>query len=125
MNNFWPIVFGHLLADYMFQPKKMAVEKSKNSLVCLVHCLIYTASVVGCLAYQNHNVAWWLPLVVFVSHYPIDRWSLANHWLKLIKGRNVMDAFSKENPDPFAAMVYAVVDNTMHLFLLWLVMSQV
>lgn len=124
MFNFWSVVFGHLLADYMFQPKKMAIEKSQNSMICFVHCLIYTTCVCGCVAYQNHFFTWWLPLVVFASHYPIDRWSLASHWLKLIKGRDVMDAFRQSDPDPFAAMVYAVVDNTMHLFLLWLVLSQ-
>ena len=63
-------------------------------------------------------------LLVFLSHFPLDRWSLASKWLKLIRGRDFIQAYlKKEGPWEidlsFACLVYAVVDNTMHLILLW------
>ena len=123
MVNFWPIVFGHWMADYLLQPKKMAVEKAGNWKVCLLHCLIYALSVGGWYALVDPKKMVLVAFLAFASHFPIDYWSLASEWLKLIKGRNVMDAFKKENPDPFAAFVYAVVDNGMHLALLYLAMQ--
>jgi len=103
----------------------MALGKSEKSWrgvgVCFVHCLIYTLAV--CLFMWNFN-----PLfvgLVFASHYPIDRWSLADKWLAVIRGRTFKTALASESAlreldIAFTCLVYAVVDNTMHLILLWL-----
>jgi hypothetical protein len=71
-----------------------------------------------------------------LSHFPIDRWSLADKWLKLINGRTLKgflehgeegleDFYSVEFKQNyrilrggFAALVYCVVDNTFHLILM-------
>lgn len=127
MENFFAaIVLGHLAGDYLFQSKSMALLKSQTGWQgakwCLIHCLIYTASV--CLFLWTVN-----PLVVglvFLSHYPIERWSLGAKWLKLIRGRDFLQAYVKKEPGweidlAFSCLVYAVVDNTMHLILLCLI----
>jgi len=121
------IVLGHLVADYLLQPMEMAIHKTDRTWYgfncCLVHCLIYTAVV--CLFLWTMN-----PLIaglVFLSHFPIDRYSLATFWLKMIGGRDILTEFKStiaENPYreiglPFSCFVYAVADNTMHLVLLW------
>lgn len=125
--DFWAIVLGHLTADYLLQSKKMAKLKSSPSFIgfgwCLAHCLIYTA----CIGLFSTD---WNPIflvLVFLSHYPIDRYSLANKWLKVIGGRDILsenqaeeDEFQKINV-AFACLVYAVADNTLHLILLWLI----
>ncbi len=120
---FEKIIIGHLVGDYMFQTKKMALEKSAKNwhglITCTVHCLIYTAAV--CLFTASTA-----PLkisLIFLSHFPIDRWSLANKWLDLIKGRNFITAYKSTNEHReidliFSAIVYVVVDNTMHILLL-------
>jgi hypothetical protein len=83
------------------------------------------------------------PILVFASHFPIDRWSLADKWLNFIDGRSLSDfVFNGRkgiplSPDPnkadsaefaknyhalrggFTALVYAVADNTMHLIPLY------
>ncbi|MCX6744261.1 MAG: DUF3307 domain-containing protein [Candidatus Parcubacteria bacterium] len=127
---FAAVVLGHLAGDYLFQSKGMALLKSKpgrqGANWCLIHCLIYTAIV--CLFLWTTN-----PLVValvFLSHYPLDRWSLGSKWLKLIRGRDFLAAYVKKEPGweidlAFSCLVYAVVDNTMHLILLWLIVKTV
>jgi len=64
--------------------------------------------------------------LIFLSHFPIDRWSLADVWLKRIGGRSILAAHAEAHPHrevriAFACLVYAVADNTMHLVLLWLI----
>ena len=86
---FTGIVLGHLVADYLLQNKKMALEKSaegiKGIIWCTIHSLIYTATI--CLFLWR--IDWLVALLVFMSHWPIDRWSLASirsslHLLKSI-----------------------------------------
>lgn len=122
------IVLGHLTGDFLFQSKNMALKKSeagiKGILWCTFHCLIYTISV--CLFLWTIDPV--IVGLVFLSHWPIDRWSLGSKWLKLIGGRDFVTAyFSKEKYHEidlaFSCLVYAVVDNTMHLILLWLIGS--
>lgn len=123
---FEKILLGHLVADYLLQPEKMAVQKSakgiKGLLICVLHCLIYTATICA----FTSTVQPLMIGLIFLSHFPIDRWSLASHWLKLIKGRDFISVYQTkpqyhEIGLPFATLVYAVVDNTWHLLLLALI----
>lgn len=128
------LLFGHLVGDFLLQNKWMALSKGNNSWRCLVHCIVYTASVCALTGI-------WAPIwigLVFLSHYPIDRWSLADKWLDLINGRSLEDFMinGKRNMPKyiitmdawehyiilrggFTALVYAVVDNTMHLGIMY------
>ncbi len=124
MEIFINILFGHLVGDYLLQSKKMAFFKSENTsrgyLWCFIHSLIYTASI--CLFLWTLNPV--IIILVFMSHYPIDKWSLASKWLKLIGGRDFIKAYEstekyREIDISFSAIVYTVVDNTFHLLLLW------
>lgn len=125
---FAQIILGHLTGDYLLQSKSMALKKSEKGLSgitwCTFHSLVYTASV--CMFLWTFDP--WIISLVFVSHWPLDRWSLAFKWLKLIRGRNYFSAYqSKEKYHEidlvFSCFVYAVVDNTMHLILLWLIIQ--
>ncbi|MBA7490345.1 hypothetical protein ES702_00883 [subsurface metagenome] len=120
------VLLGHLFGDYLLQSKDMAIKKSETGIKglgwCTLHCIIYTFCV--CLFLWKIN-----PLVivlVFLSHWPIDRWSLASWWLKFIGGRDFIAAFTSKDRYrdidlSFSCLVYAVVDNTMHFTLLWLI----
>lgn len=129
------LIFGHLVGDYLLQNKWMAMNKSASTLKCLIHCMIYTI-VVGLFTYSitGFNLYW--ILIIFLSHFPIDRWSLADKWLMLINGRSLKDFLEngyKNIPETgfdekknyhvlrggFSALVYTVVDNTMHLLLMY------
>lgn len=127
------IFLGHLLGDYVFQNNWMALTKNRNTFRCVLHCLIYTASVCMLTSWSP----WWA-LLVFASHFPIDRLGLAERWLKLIGGRSMEEFIHSGNLDVpdgmnecerenyviarggFTALVYVGVDNTMHLLLMFL-----
>ncbi len=122
------ILFGHIAGDYFFQNKEMALKKSSNSAICTVHCSIYTLWM--WMITQNHSLKWLA--FIFITHFIVDRWSLAEHWLKFIDGRTLKGFLKSEIPPEidvdkrmnynilsggFAAIVYTVVDNGIHLML--------
>jgi hypothetical protein len=120
------MLLGHLCGDYLLQSKSMALRKSEKGwlgwLWCLFHCIVYTASVCALVSTIRPIIV----VLVFLSHIFIDRWSLASTWLKLIRGRDFFQAYRDkaqywEIDLSFSCLVYAVVDNTMHLLLLMLI----
>jgi hypothetical protein len=133
MTFFDKLVLGHLIGDFLLQNKWMAYRKGTNYFPCLVHCLLYTLSV----CFLTSLSPYWI-LVVFLSHFPIDKWSLADKWLKLINGRSLTDYFDNGSLDiphhentpqfthylilrgSFTGIVYALVDNTFHIILMLL-----
>ena len=121
---FIKLLFGHVFGDYFLQSNVMAENKNKKGLKgavwCTIHCLIYTASV--CLFLWTINI--WVALIVFITHWPIDRWSLAQKWMDLVKSRNIMRKFQSKNPYRdiqlvFSCIVYIAVDNFSHLILMF------
>ncbi|MFA6526649.1 MAG: DUF3307 domain-containing protein [Candidatus Buchananbacteria bacterium] len=123
-NIFASLLLGHLTSDYLLQTNKMAIRKSRpgweGSFWCFLHCLIYTAVIMLFLQTANPLVA----LIIFLSHYPIDRWSLGGKWLKFIGSRDYMTEFSSTDQYrdlhlSFSVLVYVVADNTLHLLLMW------
>jgi hypothetical protein len=153
------LFLGHLAGDYLFQNQWMALNKSKNTLngwmAALIHCVLYTFAV--CLFMWNFDPIW--IIAVFLTHFPIDKFSLTDKYLHYIKGRSLKDYVKKDNivnisargigspnedglideyqllgfetvqkppinrydvlEGSFAAVVYTVTDNTMHLILMW------
>ncbi|MCX6795497.1 MAG: DUF3307 domain-containing protein [Candidatus Falkowbacteria bacterium] len=125
---FEKILIGHLIGDYLLQSKKMAIMKTVPELSgyiwCILHSVIYTIAI--CIFVFPANPL--IILFIFLSHFPVDRWSLAAKWLKLIKGRSIKDAFrSTENRREidlsFSVLVYTIVDNTIHLLLIIMVFT--
>jgi len=122
------LLLGHLTGDYLLQNSWMALNKTKNTfngwMAALVHCLIYTAAV--CLFMWNFDMIW--IGVVFLSHFPIDKFGLGDKYMHYLKGGGLKD-YVYENDNPvtrlttleggFKAFVYAMTDNTMHLILMW------
>lgn len=118
------LILGHAVGDYLFQNNKMALRKNmkggEGHLWCTVHVLIYSVCV--CLFLWKAN-----PLVfgvVFLSHWPIDRYSLGLKWSEFygsISWRKVYEEKKEGWPAQlaFAAPVYIAVDNTMHMILMW------
>lgn len=123
------MLLGHLVGDYLLQNNWMALGKSKYNgmgwLTCTVHCLLYSLAV--CLLMWQWTAAWFA--VVFLSHFVLDKFGLPEMYLKMINGRS-LERFM-ENPENkeytpyiglrsgFTVLVYVVVDNTMHLLIMW------
>ena len=116
------IILGHLVGDYLLQSKTMMLKKSEKGIRgiawCTIHCLIYTATV--CLFLWTTNP--WIIAAVFLSHWPIDRWSLGAKWMKLVRSRNLKDNYPGNAL--FYVIVYVVTDNTWHILLMWLVIQR-
>jgi Protein of unknown function (DUF3307) len=113
-------LLGHLVGDYLLQTKQMALVKSvhdwRGTLMCTLHVAIYSVAVCIFLRTLSPTVF----LAVAIPHLIIDRYSLANMWLRLIRGRTFESAV-KPFDVAFTAIVYTVTDNTMHLLCLWVV----
>lgn len=138
------LLLGHLAGDYLLQNEWMALNKSKNTLngwmAALVHCVIYTLAV--CVFMQDFQPIWMA--VVFLTHFPIDKFRLAEHYMHFIKGKGMRDYVNKDIVPPmraiptkrdidarrplnrydmleggFTSLVYSVTDNAMHLILMW------
>jgi len=124
------LLLGHLVGDYLLQNRWMALNKSKNTkigwLAALVHCVLYTLAV--CLIMWNWH--WYWVLIVFASHFPIDKFGLAEKYMHYVKGTGLKDYVLKHNnlkipngydmlDGGFTAFIYAVTDNTMHLLIMW------
>lgn len=149
------LLLGHMAGDYLFQNEWMALNKARKGrwMPGLVHALVYTVTVYA-LTIQGHIGAEFLPwrqawfCIIFLSHWPVDRWSLADRWLKQIGGRTLEGFMFKGHHDielmkmavtdkqipahglpytenyrilrgGFHALVYAATDNTIHLLLMW------
>ena len=57
----------HLLGDYALQSDYMALNKSKRTIPCLVHVLIYTS------CFLLLTTSWKALLVIGVTHFLLDR----------------------------------------------------
>lgn len=68
----------HILGDYFLQSDWIALNKSKKSLQCLIHCIIYT------IPFLVLTQSIWALLFIFGSHFIFDRFSLVKYiiWLK-------------------------------------------
>jgi len=128
---YFQLLMGHLVGDYLFQSTIMATTKGQAKtlqgwLWCLLHCLIYTLSICLCLWHFD----WVFFVLIFNSHFWIDKFSLAEKWAQLTGGRTFEKAAKEPDLDKrpfsiaFTCLVYVVVDNTMHLLLMWWVLSR-
>ena len=58
----------HLFGDYILQSDYMAMNKSKRSLPCIIHVILYTS----CFLFLTFS--WKALLVIGVTHFILDRW---------------------------------------------------
>jgi hypothetical protein len=136
------MLLGHLTGDYLLQNEFLAMNKSKNTWIgwfaALIHCILYTFAV--CLFMQNFQLIW--IIVVFLSHFPIDKFSLAEKYMHYIKGKGMKDYVKKDRmyddiiytpkfqnkllnrydmlEGGFTSIVYTLTDNSMHLIIMYL-----
>ena len=137
------VIIGHLVGDFLFQSKEMALRKSERGWLgfwlCTLHCLTYTGSFMCCLVYAAMLLASLgvtelpvfnltiLAVGIFLPHWIIDRYSLAHVWLKFFKGRTFESAYAstsyRELDLAFTCIVYTVVDFTLHFITLFIVLE--
>jgi hypothetical protein len=102
-------ILGHLIGDYLLQNDWMALNKKSNSLICALHCLIWTIWVCGTARLGPVAFA-----VLFVTHFAQDRTQIIAWW---------MDGMGQKQFRTGACAPWSsiVVDNVWHLVVVWLV----
>ena len=104
MNKFLVILLGHLIADYPLQGEFLANFKSKNMLILLTHCFIYSLTMGIFLQYLNYYDFYKLALILIV-HIIVDMWKCE---------------IGKRNPDK-ALKEYLYIDQAIHIGIAFLV----
>ena len=100
----------HLAGDYLFQNDWMATEKTKSNTVAFIHATIYSLPF-----YILIPSFYWL--IVIVSHYFIDRYRLAQYWIRLVNLKWDGDNFGygDEKPKWMSVWLMIIIDNTWHI----------
>lgn len=96
------LIVAHMLGDYFFQNTYIASNKTKSSIVCLLHSVIYTVCVVLICQWFD-----WRLFIILGTHFLMDRFRIAKYWRRF---------FSKDEDAPWII----TADNSIHLLILWL-----
>jgi hypothetical protein len=99
----------HLLGDYVFQNNWMAQNKVKSFWPAYIHALIYS------IPFLFLTGSGWM--VIFITHYYIDRYRLASYWIKLVNWNweSKNHGFDNNTPAYLSTWVMIIVDNTFHI----------
>lgn len=107
-------VILHLVGDFLVQTNWMAINKIKYTLTgymaCLLHCVVYTLGFAITYHHQPYAV-----LVIFLTHFVIDKFSLAKYWMKYMKNVDI-------NLMPIWMYVWLTIitDNILHVIINYL-----
>ena len=104
MNTLLLAIIGHLVGDYLIQNDWMALNKKTRILPCVVHCTLWTAAVM----FLGHWFAWWVPIVLFATHFIQDHTNIVRLWIEMI-------GQAKFATPPMAPWSIIVVDNVWHI----------
>jgi Protein of unknown function (DUF3307) len=110
----------HAIGDYVLQSDWMALEKTKRFWPAAVHAWWYS---IGFIVFRPSITAW---LVIFVSHFFIDRYRLARYvvWVKNFIAPKpwprpwsecAATGYPAERPAWLAVWLLIAADNIMHI----------
>jgi hypothetical protein len=126
---FEAMFFGHFIGDYLLQTDWMATNKQAKTWTglwaCLLHCVAYSLTMLLSFFMLKQQILWFVFIIAFLTHFPIDRYALGKTWMKLIKQVPpdevyLIDDFQKrESRKMFSPIVYVVTDNVLHMALMW------
>jgi len=141
------LLFGHFFADYAFQNSWMATNKKDLELACGVHCFIYSSIVSIFLIFGGIKYTFWMFPLIFASHWVLDYTHVVDNWIRFVDTRSwntslprkrgmhnmihSMDSVAWLSPmstkqvvqTVFGAIIYVVLDNTTHLFMMFLIVK--
>lgn len=102
----------HLVGDYLLQNDWMANEKTKNFLPAFLHATIYSIPFMFLVSWE----AW---LVIYVTHFFIDRYRLATYWIQAINSTPNRSNFGygKDKPMFVSMWLMIIIDNTFHILI--------
>lgn len=109
----------HGIGDYVVQTNKWAIGKKNKGLYgfmcCLKHCVTYS------LPFKFIG-SWWAVLVIFLTHFIIDRSQLVAYFLAIknnVKYRHMYDirnyGFPQLTPPYLSIWLLFITDNIFHI----------
>lgn len=113
-------IIVHAIGDYVLQSDWMANEKTKQHFAAFCHALVYSA---GFIVFDPTVTAW---LVIFGTHFLIDRYRLARYivWAKNFlapAGANkpwadcIGTGYPADRPAWLAVWLLILADNIIHI----------
>lgn len=108
-------IIGHLVGDYLLQNDAMATRKKQSSWWCGLHCALWTLSVAVFAGWWSNPTAL---AILFATHFAQDRTQFVAWWMNKMG----QQGFAKP---PLAPWSVIVVDNVLHLVVLWVVSALV
>lgn len=102
----------HLMGDYLFQNSWLANEKTKRFFPAFIHATIYSLPFLFVTTF-----GYWL--IIYITHYFIDRYRLATYIVRLRENRWTGDnfGFSDETPKFLSLWLLFIADNTLHVII--------
>lgn len=100
----------HLLGDYVTQNDWLANEKTKSFLPAFIHATCYSLP----FLWVCGGLPW---VIIYVSHFLIDRYRLAVYWIKLVNWNWGSKNFGYDDSKPSWMSVWLMiaVDNVIHI----------
>lgn len=102
----------HFVGDYLLQTTWMATEKTKKHLPALVHASVYSLPFLFIADFK-----FWL--IIWITHFFIDRYRLAIYWIKLINRNPDSNNYGYDENTPvwLSTWLLFITDNTWHILI--------
>lgn len=109
----------HFIGDYLTQNNWLAQKKTSDIKIAFLHALIYSLPF---LLFINLSsplsfIGW---LVIFISHGLIDRYRLAQYWIKLVNwswSETENFGYGSKTPAWLSTWLMIIIDNTWHIII--------
>ena len=114
----------HLFGDFIVQNDWMAMNKKKPTWIgfwaCFIHTLTYSLPFLLITNWAAWLVIWW-------SHFIIDRWKLIDYFVMWKNGEKAIKNFGFNHDRPFAVSIwiYIIIDNSFHLIINYLAIKYI
>lgn len=102
----------HLVGDYIFQNDFLAENKTSSHLWAFVHAIIYSIPFSFIVPIYGF-------LIIFITHFFIDRYRLAVYWIKLVNWNWNSNNFGygEDKPKWMSVWLMIIVDNIFHILI--------
>jgi hypothetical protein len=111
------LFISHFWGDYILQNDWMAANKAKATLQGYIACFMHV--VMYCIPFSficNLNSL----LVIAISHFIIDKYSLAKYLVRCTNWNFKGDGFSENKPIWLRVWLMIIIDNTLHITCNWI-----
>lgn len=112
MSAFDFLLLAHLLGDFPFQTRWMAMNKAAKWSPLIAHSMVYTATLSVIAFFGFGGLAWWQLLIIFLTHVILDRRSFVAWWMT-----HIMRTSPSENQ-----WLGIMVDQVFHVTILALIL---